>query len=199
MSKPEDIIVIVEPELFKMFHLPLQRGVGVRINEGSNIEGLLKNNLGLSEEYIEKRIGTVMLDGRPVDDKVSTVLTEGSRVALSAAMPGLAGAMLRSGGVYSSLRQGITYQYEKGLSSNDQCIINIVVFNNLIEELAPVILKTGIWMAPHELVDLLESSPVELIGQGVKLYVNSQEQDYSKHELERLSSGDELILIKASG
>ncbi len=197
MSKTEDILVKVKPELLKMFHLPLQRGVRIRITEGSSIDGLLKDEMGLSPEYIEKRIGTVMLDGRPVDDKVSTVLNEGSRVALSAAMPGLAGAMLRSGGVYSSLRHGITYQYEKGVSSNDQCIIDIVVFNNLIEELAPAILQTGIWMTPHELAELLEDSRIESTGEGIKLYAKSEDKDYSKQELERLCSGLDLILVKA--
>ena len=60
--------------------------------------------LGISESYLNERVQTIFLNGRAVDDLFGEVVGNNSTIALSAAMPGLAGAVFRKGGMLSSLR-----------------------------------------------------------------------------------------------
>jgi len=93
------------PSFFQL----MQRGFMVKIRVGCSIKSLLCNQLGLSQEYLEERIQTILLDGRPVDDVESAIVKQESTLALSAALPGLVGATLRKGGYYAPLRSHISH------------------------------------------------------------------------------------------
>jgi hypothetical protein len=94
----------LEDELIPRFFQLLQQGFAVKVQAGCSVKTLLCEQLGLSPEYLEERIQTIFLDGRPVDDVNSAIIEDGSTLALSAAMPGLAGATLRKGGYYAPMR-----------------------------------------------------------------------------------------------
>ena len=66
--------------------------------------------LGLSPEYVDKRIQTLFLNGKAIDNPDTALLKEDSTLALSAAMPGLLGATLRKGSYYARMRNEISYQ-----------------------------------------------------------------------------------------
>jgi hypothetical protein len=93
----------------------LQRGVGIPDGAGLNVRAFLEETLGIEAAYVEERLQTVFLDGHPVDDLDHAVVGPGAVVALSGAMPGLAGATMRRGGYYARLREGISH--EKGGSA----------------------------------------------------------------------------------
>ena len=76
----------------------LQQGIMVRIQAGWSIKKLLGEQLGLTPEYVDREIKTIFLDGQAVDDLEKSILANGSILALSGAMPGLAGASLRRAG-----------------------------------------------------------------------------------------------------
>jgi len=59
---------------------------------------------------VKEKISTIFLDGKAVDSPETALLREGSTLALSSAMPGLAGAILRRDGPYASLRSSITIE-----------------------------------------------------------------------------------------
>ena len=102
--------VTLAADLFSFFVPLLQQGVFVSAKAGGNIKSFLCERLGISPEYAEKRIQTVFADGQVVDDWNRTVLANGSTLALSAAAPGLAGAILRRQGPLSTMRRPITYE-----------------------------------------------------------------------------------------
>jgi len=62
---------------------------------GCNLKDLLCGRFQLDEPYVERRITTIFLDGKPVDAIGSARTREGATPALSTAMPGLAEAFLR--------------------------------------------------------------------------------------------------------
>jgi hypothetical protein len=137
----------------------LQRGVAVRAAPGTSVHAFLTAALGLAPAYVERRITTVFLDGQVVDALEEAVLRDGSRLALSAAMPGLVGATLRKGGYYSSLRAAITHSRERGEAerSGDAALVQVKLFNLLLAELGPVLLARGVVLDPRETLELVEA------------------------------------------
>ena len=100
---------------------------------------------------MERRIGTIFLDGKPVDAVGSARIRESSTLALSAAMPGLAGAILRSGGALASLRGNITCK-DGGTEPREERdgVITVKLFNLLAPELAPGFLEKGVILPAAE-------------------------------------------------
>ena len=86
----------------------------VKVRVGESIRSLLSEQFGLTQEYVKNRIQTAFLNGKPVDDFDTAVVGEGSVLTLSGALPGLAGATLRKGGFFSSLRASLSYQKNPG-------------------------------------------------------------------------------------
>lgn len=158
-SCPHLDLVVDEP-LVARFFLLLQRGVRLRCRVGCSVETCLKDEFGVGPGTIEK-IQSIMLDGKAVDDLGSAVIHDGSTLALSAALPGLVGATLRRGGMYSSLRSGITY-HEAGPA----CVpaagwVSIKLFNLLMAEMGPGLLRRGVFVDGAFLAGLLaELAPV---------------------------------------
>jgi hypothetical protein len=147
----------VEPALIPPCFTPLfSRGVRVSACLECSLKELICRQIGLAEDYLENRVQTVFLNGHPVDDVNRATVGEGATVALSAAMPGLAGAVLRKGGVLSTLRKNITYRNDA--SSRETCEGRVIVklFNMTTREVGPLLLARGIWMEGAELSELLD-------------------------------------------
>jgi hypothetical protein len=131
----------------------LQRGFRVKTTVGISVRDLLCDQFQISPEYLADRIKTIFLNGQPVDDVEKTALRDGAVLALSAAMPGLVGATFRRGGGLASFRGGITYHQEDLANAGEAATVTIKLFNLLANELGPVFLKAGIWMAPEAAAD----------------------------------------------
>ena len=129
----------------------LQRGFMVKVRVGCSIKTVLCKQLGVDPEYVEKRIKTIFLDGKPVDDINSAIVKQGSTLALSAAMPGLAGAILRSGGHLASLRGEIAHKEGKKAIPRREGMVILKLFNLLMNELGPTLLKRGIFLRREHL------------------------------------------------
>jgi hypothetical protein len=123
------------------FFLPLQEGIAIKTQVGLSIRTFLEKELGLTPEFIREKIKTVFLDGKPVDDFDQAILKDGSVLSLSGALPGLVGATMRSGGFLAGLRSQITYQEKKLAPLQKEGTITLKVFNLLLKELGPIILK----------------------------------------------------------
>src|SRR5208283_5655020 len=96
----------IDHSLVPRFFLLLQQGVMLWTRVGCSVQVFLSEEIGAGQDTIDK-IQSIFLDGRPVDDLDAAMIKDGAVLALSAAMPGLAGATLRRGGTYSSFRNAI--------------------------------------------------------------------------------------------
>ena len=143
------------PYLFQL----LQRGFMVRVQVGGSVRALLSQQLNISPEFLEGRIKTIFLDGKPVDDIDSTIIKEGSTVALSAALPGLAGATLRRGGAFASLRSQITHPVHETAAAQREGFIVLKLFNLLMDELGPALLHHGVFIKKEVLKEFLKNLP----------------------------------------
>ena len=149
--------------LVPLFFPFLQSGVLVGGQVGCSLESFLRDQVGLSAEYLEKRIQTFFLDGKAVDDAASAVVKDGSTVALSAAMPGLLGATLRKGSYYARLRDQISYTEKTADVSSREGKVLVKLFNLLIQEIGPLFLSRGIYMEPRDLQSLFEKESGRLL------------------------------------
>lgn len=149
------IVFVVDEPLIARFFLLLQQGVRIRRRVGCSVDAFLRKEIGAAPETIEK-IQSLMLDGKPVDDIGSALLHDGSVLALSAAMPGLVGATLRRSGAYSSFRNAITYHEEGKTCAPGEGWVTIKLFNQMMAELGPGLLRQGVLVHAADLADLLE-------------------------------------------
>jgi hypothetical protein len=158
---PRSLHLEVSSEQLARFHSLLREGFLVEAEPGCTIKALLCEQFMVSPEYLEARVQTVFLDGKPVDDLDRTTIPAGATLALSAAMPGLVGATLRRGGYYAPLRSEITCREQPTRGATEASMVRVKLFNLLAPELAPSFLARGIWLSGRRLREFLSRQPEE--------------------------------------
>ena len=131
----------------------------VRARIGSSVQEFLCAELGIAPDVVRDRVSTVFLNGKVVDVLESALIQEDSVLALSAALPGLVGATFRRGGYYSAMREGISLSPTLPTADAPQCqgFVQVKLFNLLIEELGPALLRRGIIVPQQEANQLLQA------------------------------------------
>jgi hypothetical protein len=158
-SGPGVVRLLLSPAAVHLLHTALQAGFLIRSEIGVSVSSFLKDHLGLSPRYIEERINTVFLNGKPVDDIETAIVEEGATLALSSAMPGLVGATMRRKGFYASLRSAISYDDKAGASTVKNGIIRLKLFNLLMADLGVPLLKKGIFIRLDDFCNFLARRP----------------------------------------
>ncbi|MBU2053754.1 MAG: hypothetical protein KKC25_02085 [Proteobacteria bacterium] len=143
----------VHPGLIPFFFPFLQQGVVLKVRVGCSVKTFLLEALRLSEEYIERRIQTVFLDGQSVDDLDRVTVRNGAVLALSGALPGLLGAALRRGGFYAPLRSQVTCKQNEESQAIEKGQVTLKLFNLTVRELGPSLLERGIGIGAREAED----------------------------------------------
>ena len=131
----------------------LQRGFVLPITGTISIAELLMGLPGFNEEYIRDRVQTIFVNGL-AEDNTSRELVPGDTLALSAAMPGLAGAIFRRGGQHASLRTrpvAVTY-----CETDQSGYITLKLFNMIATETGPRLLQAGILIKGKTLARFLD-------------------------------------------
>jgi hypothetical protein len=143
-------------ESIGIFSKYLQKGFQISIDPGRSISVLLQEHVGIPADYVKNRINTIFLNGKAVDDVESAFVFAGSRLALSAAMPGFVGAAFRKGGFFAGMRSSITHRGEPSGEPNDAGTCTIRLFNLLIEEIGPIFLERGIILENEDAFELMK-------------------------------------------
>ena len=151
----------MEQEGIPWFRPLLRRGIQLEEQLGCTVGEFLTHYMGLPPEYVEEKIQTIFLDGRPVDDITTAVVAHGATLSLSAAMPGLAGAALRRGGFFAPMRFQISLG--KGLqpASKRNGRVTLKLFNAVAEDLALPLLVRGVWVEGGVVARFLENQTEE--------------------------------------
>lgn len=88
--------------------LIMQSGVGLARTVGLPLAEFLSDQLELAPEQLALA-DALVLDGMPVDDPKTAIVPDGSRLALAAGLPGIAGLAMRSDSAVKVLRATITH------------------------------------------------------------------------------------------
>lgn len=155
----ETLTLQLRSEQLNTFFPLLQQGVTVPATVGCSLKSLLCDQFAIPADYVTERVTTIFLNNSPVDDLEGTIIQDGSRVTLSAAMPGLVGATMRRGGFYAALRQGISHVTDGGAAAGKCGTVRLKLFNLLLAELGPLVLARGLILERGELADLLQTIP----------------------------------------
>ncbi|WP_461208235.1 hypothetical protein [Desulfocurvus sp. DL9XJH121] len=97
------IDIALSRELAAQFASLMQQGFQHPVTGPVAIRDFLTGLPGFSREYIETEVQTIFHNG-VATDSLDDLLYAGDTLALSAAMPGLAGAIFRRAGMHASLR-----------------------------------------------------------------------------------------------
>jgi len=150
------LTLMVNARVLPLFFQLLGHGFYVNVQTGCSVKELVCNQLGIDEDYLEQRIKSIFLNGKVVDDVKSAIVPEDAAMALSGAMPGLVGAILRSGGFYAPMRSQISHQKDKPTSHLKNGRIILKLWNLVVKELGPTFLQRGIWIGGQELQSFIK-------------------------------------------
>ena len=150
------------PEVTSFFLPLLNKGFDICITVGVSIRDFLCEQVGLSPDYLEDRIQTLFVDGKAVDDFSETVITSGAVLALSGAMPGLAGATLRRGGFYGKMRSEISHTEKPHPDACGEGHVTVKLFNLILKEAGPLFLKKGVLIQGEDFSQRLSVKPDRL-------------------------------------
>jgi hypothetical protein len=146
------------------FWLPLlHRGVTVRATVNVGVMNFLIHEAGIDPKYIAKRIGSVFLDGCPVDDLERAMITEGCHLALGMAAPGLAGTSLNRGSPLAGFRADISYHPGQGHEQPAPGTFTLKLFNLVALEAAVSILRLGFVVTGKELTKAWARGPQKFL------------------------------------
>jgi hypothetical protein len=164
---------------------------------GCSVKTVLNNTLGMDDNYVEDRIKTIFLDAKPVDDIKTACINDGSVLALSGAMPGLAGATLRRGGQLASFRGSISCRSDGKNALSQEGHVVVKLFNLLVDDLGPIFLKQGILLKSKQLKDFFGSRPADFWPSLKSAYLDSQK--ISLDTWSEIKFPDLLLLVAEPG
>lgn len=148
----------VTPDALPLFTTVLQSGIEIKTSRGETLAKFLNRFPGFTAEYLADTVQTIFLDGTAVDD-LSLQMTENNPVlALSAAMPGLAGAIFRKNSFHSALRTETKSLESKG-GQDDTIVVTLKLFNSIATERGEEFLKTGLCIRGDQLANFLTKRP----------------------------------------
>lgn len=166
------IVFTVEADHIGIFFELLFTGIIIHTQTGCSIRALLSGRLGIDNVYIDQRIQTIFLDGRAIDEIDHTIVESESVLALSGAMPGLAGAVFRKGGKFSPMRSTAEAGYKSQSKHLTDGFLILKMFNQVAADIGPLFLQNGIYVSGgifhrflnQKIQDLIKISAVMDIG-----------------------------------
>lgn len=128
----------------------LQHGILYLIEQPVILGDFLLALPGFSQKYLEERVQTIFINGVAVDS-FNAVLAPGTTVALSAAMPGLAGAIFRRQGLHGSLRSQVVKAGAAG--AGEPGFVKVKFFNHIAIDRVCDLLAAGALVEGRALYD----------------------------------------------
>jgi hypothetical protein len=189
------VALFVKSARIGLFFELLATGFMVKASTGVSVREFLCAGLGVDPAYVDTRIQTIFLDGKALDDIDGATLSDGSVLALSGAMPGLAGAVFRRGGAYGALRSNVVTSADKQFrepSAEGNVVLKL--FNITAADLGPIFLKKGIRLSGKTLSRFLHQHLESLLK--ICAFMEIDGERYSSNTLTEMKyDSDEVELI----
>ena len=192
--RPQYCSFCLPAEYISTFYPLLAQGFFVPIKTGSSIKELLCNGLGWDIEFIQQRIQTIFMEGRTVDDIDGTSVQDGGTLAVSGAMPGVLGAIVRKGSYYSAMRSQITGQGDMQTLHQSQGRVKVKLFNVIAKEKAADLFDKGVIIMGRDFRSYMMKLPESFLAQCNEIRLEQKPADMNR----LLSAGleDREILLQ---
>ncbi len=135
------LVLWVPQEAISGFASLFQHGILFTVDRPVSLLPFLLSLPGFTADYIENTVQTLFINGVAAD-RLDRDLPAGSTLALSAAMPGLAGAIFRRQGVHGSLRTQAKEKDASGQAASG--FITLKLFNTIALDRGHDLLTEGI-------------------------------------------------------
>lgn len=165
LPPPPFLTVTISPEKVKAFASLLQHGILYPVAQPVLLGEFLLSLPGFSKQYLEENVQTIFINGTAADS-FHALLRAGNVVALSAAMPGLAGAIFRRQGLHGSLRTQVMHSQLD--TTKEQGYIKVKYFNQIAIDRVAELLGAGALIEARSFQDFarrrgdLFQAPVQL-------------------------------------
>ncbi len=174
----------------------LQSGVDIETADTWSIGEFLDRLPGFTPDYIATRVQTVFLNGTAIDDLETPLAGERPVLALSAAMPGLAGAVFRKNSSFATFRSTRSHPAPRGIGT---VTVTLKFFNMIATEKGEALLAAGVGCTAAGLIGFFSDHPSSLTAI-TRAFINGQELpngDLVNHLQERETI--HLIIRKDNG
>ena len=155
------IIINTVPGAEDIIKYELQNGFYIQTESGINLSLFLTQSCRISENYIQDKIKTVFHNGNPVDNLQNVKLRDNSVVAVSGAMPGLVGAMMRIGSPYAIMRESITEKDNSIPETGKIIYVKLKLFNTILHDLGKNFIAKGVIMDKESIVHIIKKCEFE--------------------------------------
>jgi hypothetical protein len=186
----------VSPKLIPLLFQLLGQGFSVNIHSGVTVKDLLCKQLGIHEDYLAQRIQTIFLNAKVVDDVNTAIVAEGATLALSGAMPGLAGAILRSGGYYAAMRNQLSYVESDPSPQAQSAKITLKLMNLVAKEIGPVFLQQGIRIEGQTLREFVEHRTDDLKAGCTACELDGNPVEFTS--LQEINWRDDMVMLQVN-
>ena len=154
---PPELCFTIEPRDISFYTTLLQSGIEIKCPANEPVARFLDRLPGFTVDYISDVVQTIFLNGTAVDDLTVPLSGEEPVLALSAAMPGLAGAIFRRNSFHAALRTTPDTKTENIKSAHVTVILKL--FNSIASERGPELLKNSVIIKTGHLMNFLAKRP----------------------------------------
>lgn len=190
-----DIKLTVPTDKLLLFATLLQSGVKIKCRAGKSIALFLQELPTFTKEYIVEVVQTIFLDGDPVDDLETVFDKEEQTLALSASMPGLAGAILRKNSFHSALRGHTTKTSDLNFNF-EESIVTLKLFNSIAQDKGTALLSGGVLIDVKKLLKFfnIRSTLIEKA-----IYIETDNVQITKEKFLKTLETDSLVRLTIRG
>jgi len=133
----------------------LQAGILLPVQRGSSIGAFLGGLPGFTAEYITEQVQTIFLNGTATDDMETPLDSAEPVLAISAAMPGLAGAIFRRNSLHAALRT--VKPKDKDYTADENVTVTLKLFNAIARDRGEKLLRQGVHMKAINFAQFLDN------------------------------------------
>jgi len=153
--------LFVAPGTAPLFATILQAGIAIETRSGETLGAFLNKLCGFSTNYIIDEIQTIFLNGTAIDDLETPLTGDSPVLALSAAMPGLAGAIFRKNSLHAALRTTLAEQ-QTARPGQTGITLSLKLFNSIARDRGPALLAQGVSIKSANLLGFFTTNPALL-------------------------------------
>lgn len=154
-EEPPHLTLRIAPNTIDAFSSLLQAGVRIRADREISIGSFLEALPGFTADYITEEVQTIFLNGSATDDMETVLAGNPPVLAISAAMPGLAGAIFRKNSFHAALRT--TKAPGQQGSSTGSITVTLKLFNAIARDRGGELLRRGVTMKAADIAQFMES------------------------------------------
>jgi hypothetical protein len=158
-EEPSIVEIRVHADSINRYTTLFQMGVNIETQGNTSIGSFLNRLPGFTTEYIDNRVQTIFLNGSAIDDLQTPLTGTHPVLAISAAMPGLAGAIFRRNSLHAALRSDCADNLVP-IGHDETVTVTLKLFNMIAREKGTDLLAQGVGCTGAQMAHFFTDNPM---------------------------------------